>query len=166
MTELGLNIPSLVAYLINFVVLLGILLVFAYKPLISAIDQRAERIKESLEAADKAQEDAESSRVGIQAQINEARVEAQKILDQARTAAERFRQDEMTKAQEIAMAFQEQARLGIQNERNAAIQEIKIGFGILAIDAAEAIVKQTLDAGSHEELINRVLEDSTSGRDK
>ena len=38
MTELGLNIPSLVAYLINFVVLLGILIVFAYKPLISAID--------------------------------------------------------------------------------------------------------------------------------
>ena len=69
MTELGLNIPSLVAYLINFVVLLGILIVFAYKPLISAIDQRAEKIRESLEAADRAQEDADNSRAEIQAQI-------------------------------------------------------------------------------------------------
>ena len=68
MTELGLNIPSLVAYLINFVVLLGILLVFAYKPLISAIDQRAEKIRESLEAADKAQEDADRFYASINGQ--------------------------------------------------------------------------------------------------
>jgi len=51
-TDLGINGPSLIAYLINFVLLLGILTLFAYKPLLRVLDQRSERIRESLEAAD------------------------------------------------------------------------------------------------------------------
>ena len=48
-TDLGINGPSLIAYLINFVLLLGILTLFAYKPLLKVLDQRSERIRESLE---------------------------------------------------------------------------------------------------------------------
>ena len=58
MTQLGINLPTLVAYLLNFVVLLGVLYAFAYKPLLKAMDQRSERIRESLEAADKARDEA------------------------------------------------------------------------------------------------------------
>ena len=166
MTELGLNIPSLVAYLINFVVLLGILIVFAYKPLISAIDQRAEKIRESLEAADRAQEDADNSRAEIQAQINESRVEAQKIIEQARNAADRFREERMEQAQEEAIAFTERAKSDIEAERDSAIRELKESFGELAIDAAEAVVKKSLDADSHKDLINQILEESTSAGGK
>ena len=43
-TDLGINLPSLIAYLINFVILLGILIFFAYKPLLRVLDQRSERM--------------------------------------------------------------------------------------------------------------------------
>ncbi|MCI0795086.1 MAG: hypothetical protein J4O03_16605, partial [Chloroflexi bacterium] len=66
MTELGINLPSLIAYLVNFGVLLGILFLFAYKPLLRVIDQRADRIRESLEAADAARREADSSREAIE----------------------------------------------------------------------------------------------------
>ncbi|MCI0782277.1 MAG: ATP synthase F0 subunit B, partial [Chloroflexi bacterium] len=102
MTELGINLPSLIAYLVNFGVLLGILFLFAYKPLLRVIDQRADRIRESLEAADAARREADSSREAIEQQINEARREGQRLLDQAREAADRFRGEEMDRARQEA----------------------------------------------------------------
>ena len=80
-TELGINIPSLIAYVINFGILLGILFLFAYKPLIRVMDQRAERIRESLSAADQARQEASSSREAIEEQLNEARRQGQQLLD-------------------------------------------------------------------------------------
>ena len=54
MADLGLNIPSLVIFLVNFTILLAILYLFAFKPILKLLDQRSERIRESLEAADSA----------------------------------------------------------------------------------------------------------------
>ena len=80
-TELGVNLPSLVAYLVNFILLLGILGVFAYKPLMRMLDERTERIRESLEAADLARQEAANAQEAIQEQITEARREGQRIMD-------------------------------------------------------------------------------------
>ena len=85
MTELGVNLPSLIAYVVNFVILLGILYLLAYKPIIRLLDQRADRIRESLSAADEARQEATSARSAIDEQINEARREGQRLLDQSRT---------------------------------------------------------------------------------
>ena len=107
MTDLGINLPSLIAYLINFAVLLGILFIFAYKPLLRVLDQRSERIRESLEAADRAREEASSSREAIGEQLTGARREGQRLLDQAREAADRFRGEEMDRARQEAETFVE-----------------------------------------------------------
>ncbi len=61
MTQLGINLPSLIIYLVNFGILLAVLYVLAYKPLLRAIDQRSERIADSLAAADRARDEAASS---------------------------------------------------------------------------------------------------------
>ncbi len=159
MTELGVNLPSLIAYLVNFVILLGILSLFAYKPLIRLMDQRAERIRESLAAADQARQEASSSREAIEEQLNEARREGQRLLDQAREAAERFRGEEMERARNEAEAFVERARSDIQRERDAAITEVRNNFGDLAITAAERVIKRSLDRQAHQELIDQVLEE-------
>jgi len=161
-TELGINLPSLVAYLVNFVILLGILSLFAYKPLIRVMDQRAERIRESLAAADLARQEATSSREAIEEQLNEARREGQRLLDQAREAVERYRGEEMDRARTDAEAFVERARTEIQRERDAAIQEVRSNFGDLAITAAERVIRRTLDRQAHEELIAQVLDEGTA----
>ena len=159
MTELGINLPSLIAYLVNFLVLLGVLFLFAYKPLLRVMDQRADRIRESLEAADLARQQADSSREAIEEQINEARREGQRLLDQAREAADRFRGDEMDRARQEAEAFVERARSDIQRERDVAIQEVRSNFGDLAITAAERVIRRSLDRQAHQELIAQVLEE-------
>ena len=98
MADLGVNLWLLIAYLVNFIILLGILLLFAYKPLLRVLDQRAERIRESLAAADRAREEAATSQAAIQEQLNEARREGQRLLDQAREASDRYREEEMARA--------------------------------------------------------------------
>ena len=159
MTDLGINLPSLIAYLLNFVVLLAILFIFAYKPLLRVLDQRSERIRESLEAADRAREEAASSREAIEEQLTGARREGQRLLDQAREAADRFRGEEMDRARQEAETFVERARTDIQRERDAAIQEVRANFGDLAITAAERVIRRSLDRRAHEELIAQVLEE-------
>ncbi len=158
-TDLGINLPSLVAYLINFVILLAILSVFAYKPLLRLLDQRSERIKESLEAADRAREEAASSRDAIEEQLNEARREGQRLMETAREAADRYRGEEMDRARQEAEAFVARARADIQRERDTAIQEVRANFGDLAITAAERVIRRSLDRQAHRELITQVLEE-------
>jgi F-type H+-transporting ATPase subunit b len=159
-TELGLNIPTLIVYVVNFLILLGVLYAFAYRPLLRAMDQRSERIRESLAAADRAREEAANSQAAIREQLNEARREGQRLLDQAREAAERYRDEEMGRARAEANAFVERAREDIRRERDAAIEEVRAGFGDLAITAAEKVIHRSLDRQAHQDLITQVLEES------
>lgn len=161
-TDLGINGPSLIAYLINFLLLLGILTLFAYKPLLRVLDQRSERIRESLEAADRARDEAATSREAIEEQLNEARREGQRLLDQAREAAQRFRDEEMNRARQEAESFISRARSDIQRERDAAIDEVRANFGDLAITAAERVLRRSLDRQAHQDLIAQVLEEGES----
>ena len=161
---LGIHFPSLAIYLVNFLLVLLLLYLFAYKPILRLMDQRAERIRESLEAADIARQEAASSQEAIQEQITEARREGQRIMDQAREASERFRSEEMDKARQEAEAFVERAKEDISRERDTALQEVRASFGDLAITAAERVIRSSLDRQAHEELINQVLEEGESLR--
>lgn len=159
MTALGVNLPTLIVYLVNFALLLGVLFFFAYKPLLRAIDQRAERIREGLAAADQARQEAASSQAVIEEQLNESRRDGQRLLDQAREAAERYREEEMGRARQDAENFVERARSDIQRERDAAIQDVRANFGDLAITAAERVIRTSLDRQAHDALIAQVLEE-------
>jgi len=159
---LGIHFPSLLIYLINFLLVLGILYAFAYKPILRMMDQRADRIRESLEASERAREEAASSQEAIQAEIVEARREGQRLMDQARETVERYRGEEMDRARQEAEAFVERAKADIQRERDTAIEEVRINFGDLAITAAERVIRSSLDRQAHEELITQVLEEGES----
>ena len=161
---LGIHFPSLAIYLVNFLIVLVLLYLFAYKPILKLMDQRADRIRESLEAADLARQEAASSQEVIQEQINEARREGQRIMDQTREAADRFRTEEMDKARQEAEAFVERAKADIARERDVALQEVRASFGDLAITAAERVIRSSLDRTAHESLITQVLEEGESLR--
>jgi len=161
---LGIHFPSLAIYLVNFLLVLLLLYLFAYKPILRLMDQRADRIRESLEAADTARQEAASSQEAIQDQITEARREGQRIMEQSREAAERFRTEEMDKARQEAEAFVERAKEDIARERDTALQEVRASFGDLAITAAERVIRTSLDRQAHESLINQVLEEGESLR--
>ena len=161
---LGIHFPSLLIYLINFLLVLGLLLLFAYRPILRLMDQRAERIRESLAASERAREAAASSQEAVEAQLVDARREGQRIVEQAREAAERYRAEEMERARNEAETFVTRARADIERERDAAIEEVRASFADLAMTAAERVVRRSLDRPAHEDLINQVLQEGESLR--
>lgn len=161
---LGIHFPSLLIYLVNFLLVLVLLRLFAYRPILRLMDQRAERIRESLEASEQAREAAASSQEAVEAQLVEARREAQRIVEQAREAAERYRAEEMERARNEAETFVSRARADIERERDAAVEEVRSNFADLAMTAAERVVRRSLDRQAHEELITQVLEEGESLR--
>ena len=164
METLGVHLPSLLVYLVNFLLVLGLLFAFAFKPILRLMDQRADRIRESLEASERAREEAATSQAAVEEQLVEARREAQRIMDQAREAAERYRAEEMERARAEAETFVARAQSDIQRERDAAIEEVRSNFSDLALTAAERVVRRSLDRQAHEDLITQVLEEGESLR--
>ena len=108
--------PSLIIYLVNFLLVLGILLLFAYRPILRLMDQRAERIRESLEASERAREEAASSREQ-RSKSNWSRPAGKRSASWSRLAKrrERFRAEEMERARNEAENFVERARATISS---------------------------------------------------
>ena len=163
MDALGINLPGLVTQIISFGILFFILSKLLYKPLVSLMDQRAEKIREGLEASDMAREQAARSEEAIQQQLVEARGEGQKLVAEARETADKFREEEMVKVRDDIELERVRAEANIQRERDAAIEDLRREFAGLAISAAEKVVRSSLDEEGHKELIESVLEESTSG---
>jgi F-type H+-transporting ATPase subunit b len=160
MEALGLNLPMLIAQIVGFLVLLYILSKLLYKPLLKVMDERAARIKESLEAAESAKEQAAASQEQMQEDIRKAREEGQQMIAQARDVAVRFRDEEMAKAKDEIAAERAKAEADIQRERDAAIEGLRQEFAGLAISAAERVVERSLSESDHRSIIDRVLEES------
>ena len=161
MEALGINLPGLLTHLISFVILVGLLTYLLYKPLIRVLDQRSERIRESLEASQRAQEEAAQSREEMQEQLESARAEGQQMIAQAREVADRFREEELARAREEIAAERSRAEANIQRERDAAIEDLRREFAGLAVVAAERVIRRSLDDSDHNVLIEQVLEEGT-----
>lgn len=167
MDALGINLPGLVTQLVSFLILFAVLWMVLYKPISKAMGDRSKKIQDSLEAADKAQEEANSSREAMEKQISDSRVEGQKMIANAKDIADRFKEEELVKAREEIKAEKKRAEADIQRERDAAIEGLRREFASIVVDAAEKIVEKSLDQSKHKALIDKVLEESsTLGKDK
>jgi F-type H+-transporting ATPase subunit b len=157
--SLGLHIPSLIVYLVNFGILLLLLYLFAYKPILRMLDQRSQRIRESLEAAESTKQQAAQSQAEMKAQLEESRREAQRLIEEARQMADRYRQEEQAHARQEVEAFIAKAREDIRHERDDVMEEVRKHFADLAIVAAEKVVQRSVDRRVHAELIEQVLKE-------
>ena len=160
-TDIGINLPVLIAQTVNFVVLLVILRLVLYKPVLRMLDERRERIREGLSAAERGREQAEQANREAQAQIDAARREGQQIVAQAQQVALRLQEDARQQAQRQGEAMLERARSEIQLERDAAIAELRREFADLTIAAAEKVIGQSLDRAAHQRLIEQALAESS-----
>ena len=161
MDALGINVAGLITQLVSFVILFAVLSKLLYKPVLNALDQRSNRIRESLEAAQVARDEAARSREETQQQIGIARAEGQQLVAQAREVADRFREEELAKVREEIEAGRVRAEANIQRERDAAIEELRREFASLAISAAERVIERSLDESAHRQLIDNVLAESS-----
>ena len=161
MDALGINVAGLITQMVSFAILFAVLYKLLYKPVLRALDQRSSRIRESLEAAQTARDEAAQSRDETEHQMAAARAEGQQLVAQAREVADRFREEELGKAREEIEASRVRAESNIQRERDAAIEELRREFASLAMSAAERVIERSLDESAHRQLIDSVLAESS-----
>jgi len=162
---LGINVPGLIAQIVNFGLLLVLLSLVLYKPVLRMLDQRAARIRESLQQAEAVKQDMAKAEQQVQAHLDEARQEGQVLIGQAAQLGERLKEEARQEARHEADAIISRARSEIQMERDEAIAELRRQFADLTILAAGKVINRSLDKQAHKELIDEVLE-SVSLNDK
>jgi len=160
-TDIGINLPVLVAQIVSFTALLIVLRLVVYKPVLGLLDERTRRIREGLAAAEQSKERATEANREAQEQIEAARHEGQSIIAQAQQVASRLQEEGRQQAGVQAEAILERARGEIQLERDNAIAELRREFADLTIIAAEKVINQSLDRAAHRRLIDQTLAESS-----
>ena len=156
--SLGFNVPTLLAQVVTFIILLVVLRLVAYKPVMRMLDERARKVNESLEQTEYIKEQAAHAEEEAKKQIEAAAGEGQEMVARAARTADEVRQQGEQRAQAEAESLLNRARTEIQRERDDAIGEIRREFADLTIMSAEKVIEHSLDKKAHRELIDKVLE--------
>jgi len=159
--DLGLNLPVLIANIVNFTVLLIVLRLVAWGPVMKMLDERREKIEASLSTAEQVKVQAAESERQVQEALESARREGQALIAQSQEIATRIQADARTQAQADSEAILTRARSEIALERDQAIAELRGEFADLTISAAEKVINQSLDKNAHQRLINEALAESS-----
>ena len=163
---LGINVPTLLAQIVNVVILLVVLYFVAYKPVMRMLDERSKRVKDSMEQADAIKEQAAQVEEEVKKQLDIASKEGQKRIEQAVQAGEGIKEKAKQSARQEAETLITRARNEIQRERDGAISELRREVADLTIAAAEKVIDRSLDKKAHRELIEKVLEESDALKKK
>jgi len=161
---LGISLPNLLAQIVNFVILFGLLYLVAYKPIMRMFDERSKRVKESMEQTEEIKEQAAQAEEEAKRRIEAASKEGQGLIARAQQTGKETRQQARKEAGEEAESLIARARSEIQRERDEAIDELRREFADLAILAAEKVIDRSLDKEAHRQLIDKTLEESTTLR--
>lgn len=161
---LGLTLPSFIGQLINFLILLGLLTLFGYKPIRRMLDERSNRIKQSMEQAEATKKEYENARIEVEKQISKGRDEGQSIVGQAAQAGERIKEEARQEARKEAQAIVDRTREELERDRDKIVDELRKEFVDTAILAAEKVISETLDKEKHRSLIEKTLKESAALR--
>ncbi len=162
MEGLGISLPMLLAQIVNFLILLGLLYLVAYKPIMRMLDERSRKIKESMEQTEFIKEQAAQAEEEFEKRIEAAAKEGQEVVARAARTGEELRQKAQQQARQEGEALINRARTEIQRERDEAIDELRKEVADLTILAAEKVIDRSLDKKAHRQLIDKVLEESTT----
>ncbi|MFH1382264.1 MAG: F0F1 ATP synthase subunit B [Chloroflexota bacterium] len=157
---LGINLPSLLAQLVNFLILFGVIYLFGRKRILRLLDERSGKVRESMEQAEAVKQQLANSEEEARKRIEAASKEGQDIIARATRTGEEMRQKAQQDARQEGETLINRAKSEIQRERDEAVTQLRGEFADLAIQAAEKVIERSLDKQAHRQLIDKVLEEA------
>ena len=144
-----------------FVGLLFLLKKYAWGPILSAVNEREEGIKNALSAAEKAKKEMENLQADNQKLLKEARAEREAMLKEARELKEKMIGDAKGEAKQEAAKLITMAQAAIETEKKAAISDLKSQVADLSISIAEKVLGEELSSNEKQEkLVESMLDDA------
>ena len=143
--------------ILTFLVLLGLLAKFAWRPLLQALDSRQAAISKSLDDAQQARVELERLQRESTQIIREARVEAEAIVSRSRSDAERLKEEMKQSARSEAATIVQSAERQIELETQRALQQIRHEAVDLSVMIASKLIQRNLSKEDNEKLIEEAL---------
>jgi F-type H+-transporting ATPase subunit b len=145
-----------------FLGLIFLLVKFAWKPILTSLNDREEGIKSALEAADEARKEMQNLQADNAKMAKEARAERDAIMEDAREIKDKMIADAKEEAKEATASLISNARASIEQEKQAALAELKKQVAELSIGIAETVIKRELDSKEDQlKLVEEILEEVT-----
>lgn len=154
-----LDIKLIIAQLFNVAIVMYVLHKYAYKPLLTKLNERTSTIEKGLADAKKAQDELANAEKTREERINEAKKEAWVILEEAQKVADKNKQETVDKARIEAQKVIEEAKTQIMAEKEKMIREVKQEIGQLVVAATEKIMDEKMDESRDKVLIDKTLAD-------
>jgi len=145
---------------VAFICLLIILRSFAWKPILAAIKERENSIDDALNKAELAKK--EMARLTSQNEelMKQARAERDEILKEAKLLKDTIVNEAKVSAQAEGAKLIEKARIEIENQKKAALSELKAQVSTLSLDIAERVLRSELDnKGKQQDLVENLLKE-------
>ena len=146
---------------ITFLFLLFILRKFAWKPILDAVSEREEGIKNALHSAEIAKRDMQNLRSDNEKLLADARAERDALMKEAREIKDKMINDAKTEAQTAGEKMIAQAKAAIESEKNAAMADLKNQVSSLSLEIAEKVLRDELsNKESQTKLVEKMLGDA------
>ncbi len=146
---------------IIFIIFLFLLSKFAWKPILGAVTEREESIKNALLSAENAKREMQNLQADNQRILQEARLERDAMLKEAREIKDKMIAEAKTEAQAEGLKLIEQAKTSIEVEKNAAMAELKSHVSNLSVSIAEKLLKVELtNKDFQNQLVEKMLNEA------
>lgn len=144
-----------------FVILVFFLRKYAWKPILNAVEEREEGIKNALDSAEKAKNEMKNLNADNERVLAEARIERDNLLKEAREIKNNIINEAKKQAGSEADKILTSAKEQINNEKMKAITELKNSVADLSIDMATMVLKSELkDVDKQKELVSKALKEA------
>ncbi|MDG1245179.1 MAG: F0F1 ATP synthase subunit B [Polaribacter sp.] len=151
-----------VMQLVILIILLFLMKKFAWKPILNSLEERETGIESALASAENARKEMQNLQADNDKLVKEARAERDAIMKDAREIRDNMIAEAKEDAKEVTSKLIENAQASIQQEKQAALAEIKKSVAELSIGIAESVIKKELSNKSDQlELVEGILKDVT-----
>ena len=151
-----------VVSLILLLALIALMVKFAWKPILNSLEERESGIENALAAAENARKEMQNLQADNEKLLKEARAERDAMMKEARDITDNMIAVAKEDAKEVTTKLIENAQASIQQEKQAAIAELKKNVAELSIGIAESVIKKELSNKTEQlELVEGILKDVT-----
>src|SRR5689334_6819473 len=140
----GLDKPHFFAQVISFTIVTFLLYKFAYHPILAMLEERRQRIAESLSNADKIKAELARTEASRQEILSNANTQANKLIEEARAAAARVQEQETQKAIAAAEQIVSKAREAAAQDHARMLAELRREVGRLVVDTTSKVTGKVL----------------------
>ena len=161
---LGISLKEFVFYMINFLILVGVLTKFLYKPFLGVLEERKKKIQDAFDSAEIMNKRADEKMANYTARIANVEEEGREIIKEAKQRAEAQAADIINDANEKASQIIAAAHRQIELDKQKAVDEMKQQVAALAMMAAEKIVERDIAQIGQEQIVDEIIEQAGSGQ--